>query len=69
MLTYRMSSSHEIIAYSNSDCAGCEKGKKSILCYIFTQTLRAIYRKSSKQTLNTLSTIYIELIACYEATG
>ena len=66
MLTYRRSDSLHIEGYIDFDYAGDDK--KSMLGYIFTLTGGAISWKSSRQTINTSSTMYAEFIACYEAT-
>ena len=67
MLTYRRSDSLHIEGYTDSDYAGDER--KSTLGYIFTLVGRAISWKSSKQTVTTPSIMYVEFVACYEATG
>ena len=68
MLTYRRSDSLEIVGYSDSDHA--EDERKSTSGYIFTLAGGAISCKSKKQTvITTLSTMYSEFVACYEATG
>ena len=67
MLTYRRSDSLHIEGYTNSDYA--EDDRKSTPGYIFTLAGEAISWKSSKQTVNTSSTIYAEFVACYVATG
>jgi hypothetical protein len=70
MLTYKKSDAPlEIMGYSDSDFAGCLDIEKSILGYIFTLANGAISWKSSKQTITTSSMMYVEFVACYEATG
>jgi hypothetical protein len=69
MLTYEKSDAPlHIVGYSDSDFAGCLDTEKSTSRYIFTLANRAISWKSSKQTTTTSSTMYVEFIACYEAT-
>jgi hypothetical protein len=68
MLTYKKSDAPlEIVGYSDSDFAGYLDTEKSTSGYIFT--LATISWKSSKQTITTLSTMYAEFVAYYEATG
>ena len=67
MMTYRRSDSLHIVGYSNSDYAGDDR--KSTSGYVFTLAVGAISWKSSKQTVTTSSTMYVEFVACYEATG
>ena len=67
MLTYRRSNTLHIDRYTDSDYAGDER--KSTSRYIFTLVGGAISWKSSKQTVTTSSTIYVEFAACYETTG
>jgi hypothetical protein len=70
MLTYEKSDAPlEIVGYSDSDFAGYLDTEKSTSGYIFTLTNGAISWKSSKQTITTLSMMYAEFVACYEATG
>jgi hypothetical protein len=70
MLTYKKSDAPlEIVAYSDSDFAGCLDTEKSTSWYIFTLTNGVISWKSSKQTITKSSTMYAEFVACYEATG
>jgi hypothetical protein len=57
MLTYKRSDSLEIVGYSDSDFAGCLDTDRSTSGYVF------------KQTVMTLSTMYAEFVACYEAVG
>ena len=64
---YRRSDSLHIEGYTDSDYVRDER--KSTLGYIFTLVGGAISWKSSKQTVTTSSTIYVEFVACYEATG
>ena len=67
MLMYRRSESLQLVGYSDSDYA--EDDRKSTSGYIFTLVGGAIPWKSSKQTVTTLSIMYAEFVACYEATG
>ena len=67
MLTYRRSDFLHIEGYTDSDYKGDDR--KSTSGYIFTFTGEAISWKSSKQTVTTSSTIYVEFAACYETTG
>jgi hypothetical protein len=69
MLTYRRSDSLYIEGYSDSDFAGNVDDRKSTSGYVFTITVGAISWKSSKQTVTTSSTMYVEFVACYEAIG
>ena len=66
-MTYRRSDSLHIVGYSDSDYAGDDK--KSTSGYVFTLAGGAILWKSSKQIVTTSSTMYVEFVACYEATG
>jgi hypothetical protein len=69
MLTYEKSDAPlQIVGYSDSDFAGCLDTEKSTSRYIFTLANRVISWKSSKQTITTSSTMYVEFVACYEAT-
>jgi hypothetical protein len=69
MLTYKRSDSLEIVGYSDSDFAGCLDTDRSTSGYVFKLAGGAISCSSSKQTVMTLSTIYVEFVACYEALG
>jgi hypothetical protein len=66
MLTYRKSDSLQIVGYSDSDYA--RDDRKFTSGYVFTLAGRAILWKSSKQTVTTSSTMYVEFVACYKAT-
>jgi hypothetical protein len=66
MMMYRRLDSLHIVGYSYSDYAG--DNRKSTSGYVFTLTGGTISWKSSKQTITTLSTMYAEFVACYEAT-
>jgi hypothetical protein len=68
MLTYERSDSVEIIGYSDSDFAGCLDTKRSTSGYVFKLAGGAISWSSSKQNVMTSSTMYVEFVACYEAT-
>ena len=67
MITYRRSDSLHIEGYTDSDYVGDDR--KSTLGYIFILMGGAISWKSSKQTVTTSSIMYVEFVACYEATG
>jgi hypothetical protein len=67
MLTYRKSNSLQIAGYS--DFYYVRDDRKSTSGYVFTLAGGAISWKSSKQIVTTLSTMYAEFVACYEATG
>jgi hypothetical protein len=69
MLSYERSDSLEIVGYSNSDFAGCLDTDISTSGYVFKLTGGAISWSSSKQTIMTSSTMYVEFVACYEAVG
>jgi hypothetical protein len=69
MLTYRRSDTLEIAGYSDLDFAGCKDIEKSTSGYVFLLTGGVISWKSSKQTVTASSTIYVEFVECYEATG
>jgi hypothetical protein len=68
MLTYRRSDSLHIEGYSDSDFARDVDNRKSTSGYVFTLVGRAISWKSFKQTVIASSTMYVEFVACYEAT-
>jgi hypothetical protein len=55
------------VGYSNYNYAVDDR--KSTSEYVFTLAGGAISWKSSKQTVTTSSTMYVEFVACYEATG
>ena len=67
MLTYKKSKSLEVEGYSDSDFAGDVDNRKSTSGYIFTLAKGAISWKSSKQSVTAASTMYVEFVACYEA--
>jgi hypothetical protein len=69
MLTYERSDSLKIVGYSDSDFVGCVDTNRSTLNYVFKLTGGAISWSRSKQSAMTSSTIYVEFVACYEATG
>ena len=68
MLTFKRSDNLEVIGYSNLDFDGCVDSRKSIFCYLFMLTGRAISWKSSKQTITTISIMEAKFVACFEAT-
>ena len=67
MMMYRRSDSLHIVGYSDSDYAGDDR--KSTSRYVFTLAEGAISWKCSKQIVSTSSTMYVEFVVCYEATG
>jgi hypothetical protein len=69
ILTYERSDNLEIVGYSDSDFAGCLNTDRSTSGYVFKLACGAISWSSSKQTVMTLSTMYAEFVACYEAVG
>jgi hypothetical protein len=69
MLTYKRSDSLEIVGYSDSDFTGCLDTDRSTSGYVFKLVGGAISWSSSKQTVMTSSTMYVEFVACYEAVG
>jgi hypothetical protein len=68
MLTYERSDSFEIVGYSDSDFMGCLDTDRSTSGYVFKLACGAISWSSSKQNVMTLSMMYAEFVACYEAT-
>jgi hypothetical protein len=69
MLTYERSDRLEIVGYSDLDFVGCLDTDRSMSGYVFKLAGGAISWSSSKQTVMTLSTMYAEFVACYEAVG
>jgi hypothetical protein len=69
MLTYERSDSLEIVGYSDSDFSGCLDTDRSTSGYVFKLAGGTISWSSSKQTVITSSTMYVEFVACYEAVG
>jgi hypothetical protein len=69
MLTYKRLDSLEIVGYSDSDFAGCLNTDRSTSSFVFKLASGAISWSSSKQTVMTSSTIYVEFVAYYEAVG
>jgi hypothetical protein len=69
MLTYEKSDSFEIVGYSDSDFTGCLDTDRPTSRYVFKLTCGAISWSSSKQTVMTSSTIYVEFVVCYKAVG
>ena len=69
MLPYKRSDSLHIEGYSDLDFTGDVDDRKFTSGYVFTLTGGAISWKSSKQTVTASSTMYVEFVACYEATG
>ena len=68
MLTYRRTSNHEVVGYSDSDYAECKDTRKSTFGYLFLLADGAISWKSGKQSVIATSTMEAEFIACFEAT-
>lgn len=68
MLVYRRSDFLEISGFSDADFAGCRDSYKSTSGYIFKLDGGAVSWRSSKQSLQTCSTIEAEYVACFEAT-
>jgi hypothetical protein len=69
MLTYERLDSLEIVGYSDSDFAGCLDTDKSTSGYVFKLAGGTISWSSSKQTVMTSSTMYVEFVTCYEVVG
>jgi hypothetical protein len=69
MLIYERSDSLGIVDYSDSDFAGCLDIDRSMSGNLFKLAGGAISWSSSNQNVMTSSTIYVEFVACYEATG
>jgi hypothetical protein len=67
VMMYRRIYSLQIVGYTDSDYAGDDR--KSTSGYVFTLAGGAISCKSSKQTVTTLSTEYVEFVVCFEASG
>jgi hypothetical protein len=67
MLTYERSDSLKIVVYS--DFVGCLDTDRSTSDYVFKLTGGAISWSGSKQSVMTSSMMYVEFVACYEATG
>jgi hypothetical protein len=69
VLTYERSDSLEIIGYTDLYFVGCSDTNKSTSGFVFKFIGGAISQSSSKKSVITLSTMYIEFVAHYEATG
>ena len=69
MIMYRQIVNLDVIAYSDSDFAGCVDSRKSTSGYIFMMAGGAISWRSVKQTLTATSTMEAEFISCFEATS
>jgi hypothetical protein len=69
MLTYERSYSLKIICYLDSDLVSCLDTDRSTSGYVFKLIGGVISWSSSKQTVMTSSTIYVEFVACYETVG
>ncbi|WVZ84206.1 hypothetical protein U9M48_031260 [Paspalum notatum var. saurae] len=69
ILTYRKTDALQFVGYADTDWAGCKDTKKSTSGYVFTLAGGAVSWKSCKQSIIASSTMYTEIIACFEATG
>ena len=69
MIRYRRVDNLEVVGYSDSDFGGCSNDRKSTLGYIFMLASGAISWKSVKQSLTAFSTMYVEFVACYNASS
>jgi hypothetical protein len=67
MLTYEKSDSFETVGYSDSDFTGCLDTDRPTSRYVFKLICGAISWSSSKQTVMTSSTMYVEFVVCYKA--
>jgi hypothetical protein len=67
MLTYERSDILEIVDHSDSDFVCCLDTDRSTSGYVFKLVGGVISWSSSKQTVMTSFTIYVEFVACYEA--
>jgi hypothetical protein len=63
MLTYKRSSSLQIVGYAYADSGGCKDTLKSPLGYVFTLPRGAISWKSCKQIARASSTMHAEFVA------
>ena len=68
MLTYNHVDNLELVAYTDSDLAGCVDDRKSTSGYVFLLAGGAVSWKSSKQTAIASSTMEAEFVGCYVAT-
>jgi hypothetical protein len=64
-MTYRRTDSLLILGYTDSDYVGDDR--KSTSGHVFTLAGGAISWKSLKQIVTTSSTMYVDFVACYEA--
>jgi hypothetical protein len=69
MLMYERSDSLKIVGYSNSNFVRCLDTDRSTSGYVLKLVGGAIPWSSSKQSVITSSTIYVEFVASYEAKG
>jgi hypothetical protein len=69
MLTYKRIDNLEVFGYSDADFVGCADSQRFTSGYVFTLVSGAISWRSCKQTITISSTMYAELIACYEVMG
>ncbi|KAI5323445.1 hypothetical protein L3X38_032517 [Prunus dulcis] len=68
MLIYSKVEKLEIVAYTDSDLAGCTDDRKSTTGYVFVLVGGAVSWKSAKQTIVATLTMEAEFIGCFEAT-
>ncbi|TQD85515.1 hypothetical protein C1H46_028927 [Malus baccata] len=68
MLTYNHVDNLELVAYTDSDLAGCVDDRKSTSGYVFLLAGGAVSWKSSKQTAIAYSIMEAEFVGCYVAT-
>ncbi|XP_068309864.1 secreted RxLR effector protein 161-like [Pyrus communis] len=68
MLTYSYVDNLQLVAYIDSDLAGCVDDRKSTNSYIFLLAGGAVSWKSAKQSTIASSTMEAEFIGCYAAT-
>jgi hypothetical protein len=68
MLTYERSDSLEIVGCTDLDFVECLDTNKSTSGYVFKLTGGGISWSSSKQSVITSFTVYVEFVACYKAT-
>ncbi|WVZ58790.1 hypothetical protein U9M48_009020 [Paspalum notatum var. saurae] len=59
----------KFVGYADADWVGCKDTKKSTSRYVFTLTRGVVSWKNCKQSIVASSTMYAEIIACFEATG
>ncbi|RDX96314.1 hypothetical protein CR513_21030, partial [Mucuna pruriens] len=69
MLIFRHIDNLEVIAYFDSDYAGCVDSRKSRSGYIFMLASVVVSWRSAKQTLTATCTMEVEFVSCVEATS